>query len=339
MAVSFGADGRRAARTQSVVVAVALGKFSTICAAVYCRRPCSLLLLIAWLALPRAERVDRVRARRGFPAGDSRCPAAIAARADATDSRGIFGDVLRNLGTAALRVASRLICLPFEAVQNRERDRAHRLAGARVEAALAAVDRIERTSHRGARGEGATAAWYRTKAAPIAALAIAAALILFRADALALARCRGCSLGSSLQPSLRDWSAPTRGAAARRAADRLRAPEAARRTWAWFEQFVSAEDNWLPPDHFQEYPVGQDHAPHLVDQHRHGPARESRRARSRLRFAARRLLAATRHLRQLAETRTLSRPHLQLVRHAHAASRCSQCTSRRWTAATSSATY
>jgi cyclic beta-1,2-glucan synthetase len=28
----------------------------------------------------------------------------------------------------------------------------------------------------------------------------------------------------------------------------------ARRTWAFFEKFVTAEDNWLPPDNFQEYP-------------------------------------------------------------------------------------
>jgi len=30
----------------------------------------------------------------------------------------------------------------------------------------------------------------------------------------------------------------------------------ARKTWAFFERFVSAEDNWLPPDNFQEHPVG-----------------------------------------------------------------------------------
>jgi len=30
----------------------------------------------------------------------------------------------------------------------------------------------------------------------------------------------------------------------------------ARKTWAFFERFVTAEDNWLPPDNFQEDPVG-----------------------------------------------------------------------------------
>ena len=29
----------------------------------------------------------------------------------------------------------------------------------------------------------------------------------------------------------------------------------ARRTWRFFAQFVSSQDNWLPPDNFQEYPV------------------------------------------------------------------------------------
>ncbi len=29
----------------------------------------------------------------------------------------------------------------------------------------------------------------------------------------------------------------------------------ARRTWSFFEQFVNAEENWLPPDNFQEQPT------------------------------------------------------------------------------------
>src|SRR5690606_33676618 len=30
----------------------------------------------------------------------------------------------------------------------------------------------------------------------------------------------------------------------------------ARRTWFFFEHFVGPDDNWLPPDHFQESPKG-----------------------------------------------------------------------------------
>ena len=29
-----------------------------------------------------------------------------------------------------------------------------------------------------------------------------------------------------------------------------------RRTWGFFERFVGPEDHWLPPDHYQEAPVG-----------------------------------------------------------------------------------
>ncbi|MHB1355170.1 MAG: GH36-type glycosyl hydrolase domain-containing protein [Anaerolineae bacterium] len=32
--------------------------------------------------------------------------------------------------------------------------------------------------------------------------------------------------------------------------------QVARRTWSFFERFVGPEDHWLPPDHFQESPVG-----------------------------------------------------------------------------------
>ncbi len=32
--------------------------------------------------------------------------------------------------------------------------------------------------------------------------------------------------------------------------------QVARRTWGFFERFVGPEDHWLPPDHFQEEPVG-----------------------------------------------------------------------------------
>jgi len=32
---------------------------------------------------------------------------------------------------------------------------------------------------------------------------------------------------------------------------------AARRTWAFFERFVSAEDHWLPPDNYQEQPIAK----------------------------------------------------------------------------------
>ena len=37
--------------------------------------------------------------------------------------------------------------------------------------------------------------------------------------------------------------------------DRIFLHKSARRTWAFFEEFVNAEDNWLPPDNFQKHPT------------------------------------------------------------------------------------
>jgi cyclic beta-1,2-glucan synthetase len=31
--------------------------------------------------------------------------------------------------------------------------------------------------------------------------------------------------------------------------------QAARKTWSYFEYFVTADENWLPPDNYQEEPV------------------------------------------------------------------------------------
>ena len=42
----------------------------------------------------------------------------------------------------------------------------------------------------------------------------------------------------------------------------------ARRTWRFFETFVTAADNMLPPDNFQEDPDAGDRAPDLADQSR-----------------------------------------------------------------------
>ncbi|MCA9873006.1 MAG: hypothetical protein KC441_05110, partial [Anaerolineales bacterium] len=40
------------------------------------------------------------------------------------------------------------------------------------------------------------------------------------------------------------------------AAEQQRLRNVARRTWLFFEEFIGPEDNWLPPDHFQESPRG-----------------------------------------------------------------------------------
>lgn len=49
-----------------------------------------------------------------------------------------------------------------------------------------------------------------------------------------------------------------------KASDRLLLRQIARRTWHYFETFVGPEDQWLPPDNYQEYP-------HPVTAHRTSP--------------------------------------------------------------------
>ena len=61
----------------------------------------------------------------------------------------------------------------------------------------------------------------------------------------------------------------------------------ARRTWRFFETFVTAEDNHLPPDNFQEDPRAVDRAPDLSHQYRAVPVVHRRGPRLRLVRAAR----------------------------------------------------
>ena len=94
----------------------------------------------------------------------------------------------------------------------------------------------------------------------------------------------------------------------------------ARRTWRFFETFVTPADNMLPPDNFQEDPDAGRRPSHLADQYRPVSAVDRRAraisagsARSRRSSGSRRRLATMRRLR------ALPRPFLQLVRHARSA--------------------
>jgi cellobiose phosphorylase len=99
------------------------------------------------------------------------------------------------------------------------------------------------------------ASWRRLAVAPLLALASGIALAFLRPQALPVAL-----------PLLALWlSAPTLawwvGRGAEQTRRELSAAQArelrrhARKTWAFFEQHVNADDNWLPPDNLQEVPV------------------------------------------------------------------------------------
>ena len=90
----------------------------------------------------------------------------------------------------------------------------------------------------------------------------------------------------------------------------------ARRTWRYFETFVTAADNFLPPDNFQETPRPGRRAPHLAHQYRALPSVGHRRAHDMGWIGSGpRLRALERHASDHAADAALSRASLQLARH------------------------
>ncbi len=107
----------------------------------------------------------------------------------------------------------------------------------------------------------------------------------------------------------------------------------ARRTWAYFETFVVAAEHWLPPDNYQEVPVGT--LAHRTSPTNMGMALLADLAAYDFGYlpAGRLLERLTNTLRTMAIARALPGSFLQLVRHAVAVSRFRRATSRRSTAA------
>jgi hypothetical protein len=87
--------------------------------------------------------------------------------------------------------------------------------------------------------------------------AIATALTLLRVNVSALWVALPILALWLCSPLLMNWL----GQAPRRRRAQLSAPQLAflgrlsRRTWAFFETWIRAEDHWLPPDNIQEHPT------------------------------------------------------------------------------------
>ena len=148
----------------------------------------------------------------------------------------------------------------------------------------------------------------------------AAAIIVWRRDALpgrrAVPAAVGCwrrrwPIGSACR------SARACGRSTTTSARRLR--RTARKTWRYFDTFVTEADGWLPPDNFQESEQAHTgRAAHVADQHRHEPAVDAGGARSRLPVHRRSGAAARRDAAHARGPRALSRTLSQLVRHGDA---------------------
>jgi cyclic beta-1,2-glucan glucanotransferase len=156
----------------------------------------------------------------------------------------------RSTGMRIVQAAFTLACLPYEAFYS-------------LDAVLRTVWRMLLTHKRllewnasGNTGRASLAATFRSMwIAPIIATAVAAYLALSRPTALGMAAPLLCLWFSS--PLIAWWiSRPLARREARLTADQsIFLRNLSRKTWAFFETFVGPEDNWLPPDNFQEHPV------------------------------------------------------------------------------------
>jgi cyclic beta-1,2-glucan synthetase len=113
-----------------------------------------------------------------------------------------------------------------------------------------------RTSEELAAGDTRRFIWRQMRIAPILAVVVLVAVVTLRVQALPVALPLlvmwfvapevACALGRPLRRRGRRLTAE----------DRVLLRRIARRTWRYFEVFVGPEDQWLPPDNFQEHPRG-----------------------------------------------------------------------------------
>ena len=104
---------------------------------------------------------------------------------------------------------------------------------------------------------GALSTWLQMAFSPILAIVLVILITLLRPAALAWAA--PLLAAWFLAPGIAIWISrplPRHGGKAGRRARVRELRRLARRTWLFFEQFISPEDQWLPPDHFQEAPLG-----------------------------------------------------------------------------------
>jgi cellobiose phosphorylase len=160
--------------------------------------------------------------------------------------------VLRSAGERLAQAAFTLACLPFEAAFS-------------LDAILRTVTRLLVTRRgllewtpsgreTGKSEEGLAATYWAMGVGPFLAVA-AAAVLLARPGALAAA---APILVLWLAAPLAAWwlGRPLARAPARLAPEQVAFLRlAARKTWAFFANFVGPEDNWLPPDNFQQDPA------------------------------------------------------------------------------------
>ena len=209
-----------------------------------------LLLLVGWFAAPRtAWWTLAVAGVVLIPPLSIGIVAVLRRREDALLSQHLAA-ALRSIGLSLAQAGFRIACLPFEAVVSSAavlRTAWRMLISRRRLLEWSAYDEHQPAPD--------LAASYRSMAsAPLLAGLTAIGLAILRPGALAVA---APVLVLWLAAPLLAWwlSRPLiRRMATLTREQKIFLRRIARKTWAYFEQFVVAADHWLPPDNFQEHP-------------------------------------------------------------------------------------
>lgn len=171
-----------------------------------------------------------------------------------------WSDLLRTARQNFAQAGFRIACLPYEAIYTMEavlRTTWRLLISHRrlLEWAVASPSKSKLTSTSDIANSDSLIASYQSMwIAPALALAITAILFYFRANALLVAF--PVLIAWFMAPAIAWWmSEPLVRNETKLSDEQTRfLHRISRKTWAFFERFVGAEDNWLPPDNFQEQP-------------------------------------------------------------------------------------
>ncbi len=164
-----------------------------------------------------------------------------------------WNDVLRSSGQNFALAIFKIACLPYETLYTL--DAVLRTTWRLLISHRKLLEWAASTSGSETKTSNGIVASYRCMwIAPVLALATLLALVYSRPDALAVAL--PVLLLWFSAPAIAWWlSEPLARNETRLSEDQTKfLRRTARKTWAFFERFVGAEDNWLPPDNFQEQP-------------------------------------------------------------------------------------
>ena len=159
---------------------------------------------------------------------------------------------LRDAGRRFAQLAFNAACLPYEAWQSID---AIARTGWRVHVSRRRL--LRWLTSRAAQGSRAARYDPMLWMAPL--VAVASAILLLRSHVATMPVAATWLLLWLAHPALARWleRAPPDESELLDAAQAIGVRKAARRTWAFFERFVGDDDNWLPPDNYQEHPIAK----------------------------------------------------------------------------------